>query len=133
MPLGRRRFLGTAGSAALIAPPVAAAADPHAAFAAEAQRMKRQAIDAGDQPYGAVVVRDGAIVGYGPSRVVAEGDPDAHAERVALRDAKTRLADIAGAVLYATSHPCPACQKAAAAAGIARMYVGPDARDAGTP
>lgn len=138
----RRRFLGTAGSAVLVAPHAAVAADPHAAvaadrhaaFAAEAQRMKQRAVDAGDQPYGAVVVLRGAIAGYGPSRVVAEADPDAHAERVALRDAKSRLGgDIAGAVLYSTSRPCPDCERAAAHAGIARMYVGADPTDAGAP
>lgn len=132
----RRRFLCLAGSgAALLAAPSLSAAEPHAFFVAEAQRMKQQAVDAGDQPYGAVVVRDGAIVGFGPSRVIAERDPDAHAERVALRDAQARLGtvDLAGAVLYSTSRPCPACEAAAAAAKVDRMLVGPGAADAGRP
>jgi tRNA(Arg) A34 adenosine deaminase TadA len=132
----RRRFLCLAGSgAALLAGRPLSAAQPHAFFVAEAERMKRQAVDAGDQPYGAVVVRNGAIVGYGASRVIADRNPDAHAERVALRDAQARLgtANLAGAVLYSTSRPCPACEAAAAAANLDRMLVGPDAADAGKP
>lgn len=131
----RRQFLAVAGGGALMAGHVQSAAEPHAFFVAEAERMKRQAVDAGDQPYGAVVVRGGAIVGFGPSRVVAERNPDAHAERVALRDAQARLGttDLAGAVLYSTSRPCPACEAAAAAANLDRMLVGPDAADAGKP
>jgi len=132
----RREFLCLAGSGAvLLAAPSLWAAEPHAFFVAEAERMKRQAVDAGDQPYGAVVVRNGAIVGYGASRVIAERNPDAHAERVALRDAQARLgtADLAGAVLYSTSRPCPTCEAAAAAANLGRMLVGPDAADAGRP
>ena len=97
--------------------------------------MRREAVAAGDQPYGAVVVLGETIVGYGPSQVVAKADPDAHAERVALRDAQGRLgrADLSGAVIYSTSRPCPACERAASAARIARMHFGPDGTDAGAP
>lgn len=129
----RRQFLGVASATLLMAARSASATDPHAAFVAEAQRMKQQAIDAGDQPYGAVVVRDGVVIGYGPSRVVTERNSDAHAERVALREARAGGGSLAGAVLYATSRPCPACERAAAEAGIARMYVGPRPDDAGAP
>jgi tRNA(adenine34) deaminase len=89
----------------------------------------------GDQPYGAVVVRNDRIVGYGPSRVVSRDDPDAHAEREAIRDAQTHLGtfDLTGCVLYSTSRPCSACEQAAAAARIARMIHGADAVDAGAP
>jgi tRNA(adenine34) deaminase len=108
---------------------------PQGLFVAEAQRMKELAIAAGDQHYGAIVVRDGKIVGYGPSRVVVDRNPDAHAERVALKDAQQRLgtADLAGAALYSTSRPCPACESAAAQAGLDRMFFGPSAADAGPP
>jgi adenylosuccinate lyase len=60
-------------------------------FIAEAARMKREAEASGDQPFGAVVVKDGSIIGYGPSRVIVDRNPDAHAERVALWDAQRRL------------------------------------------
>lgn len=97
--------------------------------------MKNEAVARGDQPYGAVVVVAGVIAGYGPSRVNRDRNPDAHAERVALWDAQKRLGRqiLEGAVVYATSRPCTACQSALAAAGVARMLVGPSADDAGRP
>src|SRR6188768_1528619 len=91
------------GGLAAFSRPVAGAADERAGhFIAEAQRMKAEAVAAGDQAYGAVLVKNGAIVGYGPSRVVAENDQNAHAERVALRDARRRLGsdDLSGTILY---------------------------------
>lgn len=136
---GRRRFLIQACAAAAchsVLPARAAELDARQGlFVAEAQRMKELAIAAGDQPYGAIVVRDGKIVGYGPSRVVVDRNPDAHAERVALKDAQQRLGtmDLAGAALYSTSRPCPACESAAAQAGLDRMFFGPSAADAGRP
>jgi tRNA(Arg) A34 adenosine deaminase TadA len=97
--------------------------------------MQRLAVSNGDQPYGAVLVLEGAIIGHGPSRVVALGDATAHAEREAIRDALRTLgrASVAGSVLYSTARPCPACEKAAAEAGVARMIHGPELRDAGVP
>jgi tRNA(adenine34) deaminase len=101
----------------------------------EAEAMRRLAESWGDQPYGAVVVLDERIVGEGPSRVVKHGDPSAHAEREAIRDAQRRLRrlDLQGAVLYSTSRPCGACEAAAAAAGVSRMYFGAMLNDAGVP
>ena len=86
-------------------------------FIAEAARMKREAAASGDQPFGAVVVKDGSIVGYRPSRVIVDHNPDAHAERVALRNAQKRLGinDMTGAVMYSTSRPVqrmPGCPRA---------------------
>ena len=88
------------GIVALVLPGNAAAlgeAERH--FIAEAARMKREAEASGDQPFGAVVVKDGSIIGYGPSRVIVDRNPDAHAERVALWDAQRRLGmnDMTGA------------------------------------
>ena len=97
--------------------------------------MRRLAESWGDQPYGAVLVQGGVIVGYGPSRVVQRGDADAHAEREALRDARRRLGRdrLDGSVLVSTARPCPACERAAAQAGVARMVHGRPATDAGPP
>ncbi len=97
--------------------------------------MKRLAESWGDQPYGAVLVLDEVLVGEGPSRVVKNGNPDAHAEREAIRDAQVKLRRqwLAGAVLYSTSRPCSLCEAAAANAGIARMVYGPALTDAGAP
>jgi len=97
--------------------------------------MKRFAESWGDQPYGAVLVLNGVLVGEGPSRVVKDRDPNAHAERVAIGDAQRRLgqAVLAGAVLYSTSRPCSVCEAAAARAGVVRMYHGHSLTDAGVP
>jgi tRNA(adenine34) deaminase len=133
----RRTFLSLVGCTAagqmLAASPTSASGTQH--FAAEAARMKGEAVAKGDQPYGAVLVRDGAIIGYGPSRVITDRNPDAHAERVALWDAQRRSGsrELAGAAIYSTSHPCPACEQALALAKVERMYVGPAATDAGRP
>lgn len=107
----------------------------NARFAAEAERMRREAIAAGDQSFGAVIVRDGVIIGYGPSRVVQDRNPDAHAERVALWDAQRRTGSskLPGAMIVSTSTPCAACQNALAEVGIETMLVGPEARPAGRP
>ena len=89
----------------------------------------------GDQPYGAVVVLHGALVGEGPSRVVKNQDPNAHAEREAIKDAQRRLGrtSLTGSVLYATSRPCALCEAAAAQAGVSRLYFGAALSDAGPP
>lgn len=111
------------------------AAGERAPFAARALALRDEAIRRGDQPYGAVVVKDGAVVGEGVSAVVTRRDPDAHAERLALADALRRLStsDLAGCELYGSARACAVCEAAAARAGIARMYYGAAATDAGAP
>jgi len=105
----------------------------HRAFVEQAFAMQRRAVESGDQPFGAVVVRGGIVVGYGPSRVVLKNDITAHAEREAMRDAQTRLGrqDLSDCVMYSTSPPCSDCRRAAAQAGLSRMYAGMDATDLG--
>jgi tRNA(adenine34) deaminase len=81
----------------------------------------RLAADAGDVPIGAIVVRDGEIVGRGRNRREADRDPTAHAEILALRQAaaalgRWRLSDCA---LYVTVEPCAMCAGAAILARIA--------------
>jgi tRNA(adenine34) deaminase len=97
--------------------------------------MRRLAESWGDQPYGAVLILDGRLVGEGPSRVVKKQDNNAHAEREAILDAQLRLGrtELPGAVLYSTSRPCRACEGAAAKARVVRMYFGPALTDAGVP
>lgn len=62
-------------------------------------------------PFGAVIVRDGAIIGEGANSVIALRDPTAHAEVQAIRDACARAQSfsLSGATLYASSEPCPMC------------------------
>jgi tRNA(Arg) A34 adenosine deaminase TadA len=97
--------------------------------------MRDAASRAGDQPYGAVIVKDNRIVGEAPSRVVTGTDPTAHAEMEAIRDAARRLGtrDLSGCEIYASTRPCPMCEAASYWAGIARIHHGADAADAGPP
>ena len=77
----------------------------------------------GGRPFGAVVALEGAVVGEGVNRYVADNDPTAHAEVVAIRDASQRLGTprLDGAVLAASTVPCPMCQAAALLAGVRRI------------
>jgi tRNA(adenine34) deaminase len=132
--LQRRRLLAIA--AALAAPLVRAdAASSERRWYDAAEAMRRLALSWGDQPYGAVLVQGGRIVGEGPSRVRQRDDLNAHAEREAIRDARERFGAevLQGAVLYSTSRPCALCEAAAAEAGIARMIHGADLKNAGAP
>jgi tRNA(Arg) A34 adenosine deaminase TadA len=132
----RRTALATiAMTGVALATRATAAPAGHREFIAAAFRMKDEAVRAGDQPFGAVVVVDGRILGFGPSRVVLKKDATAHAEREAIREAQARLgrSDLSGAILYSSSRPCQACETAAAEADIARMIHGSGATDAGRP
>ncbi len=135
-PVTRRSALTVLAAAlAAMTTRVRAAAREHREFIAAAFKMKDEAVAAGDQPYGAVVVKDGRIIGFGPSRVVLKKDWTAHAEREAMREAQARLGstDLSGCVLYSTSRPCANCEAAARDAKIARMFHGAETTDAGPP
>ena len=133
--LSRRSWLALLPAAAAVPVRAQPAGAAPADFMARAVAMRDAARTAGDQPFGAAVVRDGRIVGEAPSAVVTRADPTAHAEMEAIRDAARRLGtrDLAGAVLYSTSRPCPMCEAAASWAGIARMIHGETLADAGAP
>jgi tRNA(Arg) A34 adenosine deaminase TadA len=100
-----------------------------------AEALRDDALRAGDQSFGAVVLRGALIVGAAPSRVVTANDPTAHAEMEAIRDAVRRLRtrDLSGSVLVSTSRPCRMCEAAAGWAGISRMVYGEALTDAGAP
>lgn len=100
-----------------------------------ARALREQAVQRGDQGFGAVVLRGETIIGEAPSRVVTTNDPTAHAEMEAIRDAARRLRsrDLSGCVLVSTSRPCRMCEAAAGWAGIARMVHGDALTDAGAP
>ena len=133
--LGRRAILVAAAAAGAPASSALAQGPADAEFVRRAFAMRDQAAAAGDQPFGAVVVRDGRVVGEAPSRVVVAGDPTAHAEIEAIRDAARRLGtrDLSGATLYGSSRACPMCEAAASWARIARLVHGADASDRGPP
>ena len=77
-------------------------------------------------PFGAVIVKDGEIVGRGHNRVVFNNDPTCHGEMEAIRDACKRLGtfDLSGCVLYTTGEPCPMCMGAILWANIDKVYYG---------
>jgi tRNA(adenine34) deaminase len=81
---------------------------------------------AGDVPVGAVVVRDGVIVAEAANQREASGDPTAHAEILALRQAAARTGEwrLSGATLYVSLEPCPMCAGALVAARIDRVVFG---------
>jgi guanine deaminase len=85
-------------------------------------------------PFGAVVVRDGHIVGEGWNQVVGTNDPTAHAEIVAIRAACHQLDtfSLAGADIYTSCEPCPMCLAAILWARIGRIYYGNTRADAAT-
>ena len=95
-----------------------------AGFLARARALRDQAVREGDQGYGAVVVRDGVIVGEGRNYVVLHSDPTAHAELLAVRDAARRLKsrDLSDCDVYSTATPCPMCQGALYWARIRRYH-----------
>ncbi|MEK7768196.1 MAG: tRNA adenosine(34) deaminase TadA, partial [Pseudomonadota bacterium] len=88
--------------------------------------LAQQARDAGEVPVGAVVVKDGAIIGRGYNRPISAADPTAHAEVMALRDAARHLGNyrLTDCVLYVTLEPCAMCVGAIFHARIARLVYG---------
>jgi tRNA(Arg) A34 adenosine deaminase TadA len=105
------------------------------AFMRRAFEMRRISVERGDQAYGAVIVKDGKIVGEGISAVVTAIDPTAHAEMQGIRDAARRLGtrDLSGCEMYGTARACPMCEAGAYWARIARMYYGEGVNEAGAP
>jgi len=86
----------------------------------------RAAAEAGEVPVGAVVTRDGALLGIGRNRMRTDNDPTAHAEMVAMRAAAQALGDwrLDGCDLWVTLEPCAMCAGAIALARVSRLYFG---------
>lgn len=83
-------------------------------------------------PFGAVVIKDGEIIGRGHNRVLINHDPTCHAEIEAIRDACRNLNthDLTGCTLYTSCYPCPMCLSAIIWANIKKVYYGNTAKDA---
>lgn len=83
---------------------------------------------AGEVPVGAIVVKDGVIIGKGANRPVGTHDPSAHAEIMAMREAAAFLGNdrLIGCDLWVTLEPCAMCAGAIAHARIVRLYFGAD-------
>ena len=110
----------------------------HAPFTADDELWMRRALllaeraaQAGEVPVGAILVRDGRVLGQGHNQPIRAADPTAHAEIVALRDAATRVDNyrLSGSALYATLEPCPMCAGALLHARVGRVVAAaPDPR-----
>lgn len=91
-----------------------------------ALQLAQKAAEEGEVPVGAVIVRDGSILGEGWNSPITKHDPTAHAEIVALRNAGENLQNyrLPGATLYVTIEPCTMCAGAIVHARIARIVYG---------
>ena len=99
--------------------------DNHAVAMRRAVELSAQNMASGQGgPFGAVVVRDGRIIGEGSNQVTHINDPTAHAEIGAIRAACTTLGDFSlkGCVLYTSCEPCPMCLAAAYWARLDHVY-----------
>ena len=99
----------------------------------EAIGLAREGMRAGrGGPFGAVVVREGRIVGRGANSVLSDRDPTAHAEIVALRDACRALGthELSGCEVYSSCEPCPMCLAALYWARVDRLWYAATQEDA---
>lgn len=97
----------------------------HAAFMREAIAAARQASEGeGGGPFGAVVVREGIIIGRGRNQVTLTRDPTAHAEVQAIREACALVGDhrLSGCSIYSSCEPCPMCLGAIYWARLDSLY-----------
>jgi len=106
---------------------------PNPEFLRRAIALATQNVTAGKGgPFGAVIVRDGKIIGEGANSVTATNDPTAHAEVNAIRAAAKALGTftLAGCELYTSCEPCPMCLAAAYWSHVDAVYYGACAADA---
>jgi tRNA(adenine34) deaminase len=91
-----------------------------------ALELARAGAEVGEVPVGAVIVRDGEEIGSGHNRTVTDGEPTAHAEIVAIRQAAEALGDwrLLDCTLYVTLEPCAMCAGAIVLARIPRVVFG---------
>ncbi len=96
----------------------------HNKFIEEAIDLSAKSIENGGGPFGAVVVKDGKIIGKASNGVTLLNDPTAHAEVLAIREAAKTIQsfDLSGSVIYTSCEPCPMCLGAIYWAGITDVY-----------
>lgn len=102
-------------------------------FMLEAIALSHKCMETGTGgPFGAVIVKDGKIVGRGSNKVTTNNDPTAHAEVMAIRDACTNLNtfQLTGCEVYTSCEPCPMCLGAIYWARPDRIYFAADKSDA---
>jgi len=95
-------------------------------FMRQALAMAREAAARGEVPVGAVVVRENMVIGKGFNQTETTGDPTAHAEIMAIRQAAATLGDwrLSGCTLFSTLEPCPMCFGAAGQARVQAVVFG---------
>ena len=96
-------------------------------FMRHAIALGRNGMEAGDGgPFGAIIVKNGNIIGEGWNHVLSSNDPTAHGEIVAIRDASKRIQsyDLSGCDLYTSGEPCPMCLSAIYWARLERVFYG---------
>jgi tRNA(adenine34) deaminase len=95
-------------------------------FMREALSLAQQAAELGEVPVGAIVVKDGVIVGRGSNAPIGNHDPSAHAEILALRDAAKNIGNyrLVDCSLYVTLEPCAMCAGAIQHARIGQLVFG---------
>lgn len=101
-------------------------------FTSDQKRFMQMAIDLSEQaidakkggPFGAVITREGKVVGSSGNHVLKHTDPTAHAEVMAIRDACANLGttDLSGCEIYSSAEPCPMCTAAIYWAGLKNIY-----------
>jgi tRNA(adenine34) deaminase len=98
-----------------------------------ALREATRALDHDDVPIGAVIVKDGEVIGSGHNERELRGDPTAHAEMIALREAARALGSwrVLDSVMYITLEPCAMCAGAIVLARVPRVVFGATDRKAG--
>lgn len=103
-----------------------------ASFLAEAIALAESSVEQGGGPFGALVVKDGKVIGRGSNNVTLRNDPTAHAEVGAIREACQTINDfsLAGATLYASCEPCPMCLSAIYWARLDRVVYAATREDA---
>lgn len=101
-------------------------------FMRKAIALSDESVDVGGGPFGAVIVKDGKVVGAAANRVTLNNDPTAHAEVMAIREACQNLGtfDLSGCTLYASCEPCPMCLSAIYWARIDEYFYANDKNDA---
>ena len=99
----------------------------------EALRCAQRALEMDEVPVGAIVICDGKIIGRGWNRNIADADPTAHAEIVALREAGATIGNhrLGDCEVFVTIEPCPMCAGAMVHARIPRLVYGADDPKAG--
>lgn len=99
---------------------------------ARAVELATENVAEGGGPFGALIIRDGTLLGVGQNRVTRDLDPTAHAEVQAIRAACRAVGDfsLAGATLYTSCEPCPLCVSASLWARLDRIVYAADRHDA---